>query len=97
MKDRLRVFENRVLRRTFELKRAEVTGDWKKLHNEELHNLHYWANIIKIDQVKITMDLRETGWGGMDWINLAHDRDQWRTLCEHSTEPLGSIKCWEVV
>jgi hypothetical protein len=26
------------------------------------------------------MDLRETGWGGMDWINLAQDRDQWRVL-----------------
>jgi hypothetical protein len=26
------------------------------------------------------MDLREIGWGGMDWIDLAHDRDQWRAL-----------------
>jgi hypothetical protein len=36
---RLRVFENRVLRRIFGLKRVEVTGEWRKLHNEELHNL----------------------------------------------------------
>jgi hypothetical protein len=36
---RLRVFENRVLRRIFGPKRDEVTGDWRKLHNEELHNL----------------------------------------------------------
>jgi hypothetical protein len=28
----------------------------------------------------IKMDLREIGWGGMDWIDLAHDRDQWRAL-----------------
>jgi hypothetical protein len=28
----------------------------------------------------IKMDLREVGWGGMDWINLAHDRDRWRAL-----------------
>jgi hypothetical protein len=28
----------------------------------------------------INMDLREVGWGGMDWINLAEDRDRWRTL-----------------
>jgi hypothetical protein len=28
----------------------------------------------------ITMDLREIGWGGMDWIHLAQDRDQWRAL-----------------
>jgi hypothetical protein len=36
---RLRVFENRVLRRIFGAKRDEVTGGWRKLHNEELHNL----------------------------------------------------------
>jgi hypothetical protein len=36
---RLRVFENRVLRRIFGSKRDEVTGGWRKLHNEELHNL----------------------------------------------------------
>jgi hypothetical protein len=35
---RLRVFENRVLRRIFGPKRDEVTGDWRNLHNEELHN-----------------------------------------------------------
>jgi hypothetical protein len=33
------VFENRVLRRIFGPKREEVRGDWRKLHNEELHNL----------------------------------------------------------
>jgi hypothetical protein len=37
---RLRVFENRVLRRIFGLKRDEVTGEWRKLHNEDLHNLY---------------------------------------------------------
>jgi hypothetical protein len=36
---RLRVFENRVLRRVFGPKRGEIIGDWRKLHNEELHNL----------------------------------------------------------
>jgi hypothetical protein len=36
----LRVFENRVLRRIFGPKRDEVTGGWRKLHNEELHNLY---------------------------------------------------------
>jgi hypothetical protein len=36
---RLRVFENRVLRRTFGPKRDEETGGWRKLHNEELHKL----------------------------------------------------------
>jgi hypothetical protein len=37
---RLRLFENRVLRRIFGSKRHEVTGGWRKLHNEELHNLY---------------------------------------------------------
>ena len=36
---RLRVFENRVLRRVFRPKRDEVTGEWRKLHNEELRDL----------------------------------------------------------
>jgi hypothetical protein len=37
---RLKVFENSVLRRKFGQKRDEVTGGWRKLHNEELHNLY---------------------------------------------------------
>jgi hypothetical protein len=44
---RLRMFENRVLRRVFEPKRDEVTGEWRKLHNEELHILYSSANIIR--------------------------------------------------
>jgi hypothetical protein len=43
------------------------------------------------------MDLRERGWDGMDWIDMAQDRDQWRALGEHGIEPSGSIKCWEVL
>jgi hypothetical protein len=45
---RLRVFQNRALRRIFGLKRAEVMGDWRKLHNEELHNLYSSPNIIRM-------------------------------------------------
>jgi uncharacterized membrane protein len=40
---RLRVFENSVLRRMFGPKRDEVMGDWRKLHNEELHKLYFLA------------------------------------------------------
>jgi hypothetical protein len=40
---RLKVFENRVLRRVFGSKRDEVTGEWRKLHNEELNDLQYCA------------------------------------------------------
>jgi hypothetical protein len=45
---RLRVFENRVLRRIFDPERDEVTGEWRKLHNEDLHNLCSSPNIIRI-------------------------------------------------
>jgi hypothetical protein len=42
------VFENRVLRRIFGLKRDEVTGGWKQLHNEELRDLYSSPSIIRI-------------------------------------------------
>jgi hypothetical protein len=115
------VFENRVLRRIFGLKRDEVIGGWRKLHNEELHNLCSSLIIIRIIKSRrirlaghvarmrvkrnayrilvgnpegkrplgrsrhrwkdnIRMDLREIGWCGMDWIDLAQDRDQWRAV-----------------
>jgi hypothetical protein len=47
---RLRAFENRVLRRIFGPKGDEVTGEWRKLHNEELHNLYSFPDIVR--QVK---------------------------------------------
>jgi hypothetical protein len=46
--NRLRVFKNRVLRRIFGPKRGGVTGGWKKLHNEELHDLYSSPSIIRI-------------------------------------------------
>jgi hypothetical protein len=118
---RLRVFENSVLRRIFGPKRDEVTGGWRKLHNEKLHNLQpspsiirmiksrrmRWAGHVTWMRVKrnayrtlvgkpegkstlgrpsrrwvdnIKKDLREIGWGGMGWIDLAQNRDQWRSV-----------------
>jgi hypothetical protein len=44
----LRVFDNRVLRRIFGRKKGEVKGGWRKLHNEELHNLYSSPNIIRM-------------------------------------------------
>jgi hypothetical protein len=114
------VFENRVLRRIFGPKRDEATGEWRRLHNEELNDLYSSPNIIRV--IKSTRmrwaghiarrgkrevhtgfwlgDLRagdhlgDPGvdrriilkwifkkWnGGMDWIELAEDRDRLRAV-----------------
>jgi hypothetical protein len=58
---RLRVFENRVLRRIFGSKSDEVTGEWRKLHSEELHNFYSSPDIIR--QVKSSR---------MRWAGLWH-------------------------
>ncbi|KAJ4436467.1 hypothetical protein ANN_16498, partial [Periplaneta americana] len=115
----LRVFENKVLRKIFGAKRDEVTGEWRKLHNAELHALYSSPDIIRNIKSRrlrwaghvarmgesrngyrvfvgrpegkrplrrprrrwednIKMDLREVGYDGREWIDLAQDRDQWR-------------------
>jgi hypothetical protein len=115
------VFGNRVLRRIFGPKRDEVTGGWRKLHNEELHGLYSspsiftvikarrmrWAgHVARMMEVRcaynilvgrpevrrplgrprrrwkdnIKMDLREIGFGDVDWIHLAEDRGRLRVL-----------------
>jgi hypothetical protein len=115
---RLRVFENTVL--IFGPKRDEVTGGWRKLHNELLHGLYSspsivrvikarrmtWAGHVRMEEVRgaynilvgkpegrrplgrhghrwednIKIDLGETGFGDVDWIHLALDRDRRQAL-----------------
>jgi hypothetical protein len=117
---RLKVFENRVLRRIFGPKRDEVTGEWRKLR-KELRGLYSSPSIIRMVKLRkmrwaghvarmgekrnayrllvgkpevksplgrprrrwvnnIRMDLGEVGWGDVDWIGLAQDRNMWRAL-----------------
>jgi hypothetical protein len=52
------VFENRVLRKLFGPKKDEVIGGWRKLHNEELHNLYCSPSIIRM------IKLRKMSWAG---------------------------------
>jgi hypothetical protein len=59
----MRVFENRVLKRIFRPKRAEVTGVWRKLRNEELHDLYCSPNIVRAIKLR-----RMRGTGHVAWI-----------------------------
>jgi hypothetical protein len=67
---RLRVFENRVLRRIFGPKRDEVTGEWRKLHNKELNNLYCSPNIVRV------IKSRRMRWAG----HVAH-MEEGRGVC----------------
>jgi hypothetical protein len=65
---RLRAFENRVLRRIFGSKRVEETGGWRKLHNEELHNMYPSPSItrmIKSRRTRLTGHVTRMGRRGM--------------------------------
>jgi hypothetical protein len=64
-KYRLRVFENRVLRRIFGPKRGEVTGEWRKVHKKELRDLYSSPSIIRI------IKSRKMRWAG-NVIRIIH-------------------------
>jgi hypothetical protein len=65
---RLRLFENRVLRRLFGPKRNEVTGEWRKLHNEELNYLYFSLNIVRM--IKSRMRWAEHVAGIGEWRGI---------------------------
>jgi hypothetical protein len=89
--NRLRVFENRVLRIIFGPKRDEVTGEWRKLHNEELYNLFSSPDIIR--QVKS----RRMRWAG-HVARMGEDRKVYKVLVgkPEGKRPLGRpSRRWE--
>jgi hypothetical protein len=69
------VFENRVLRRNFGPKENEVTGGWRKLYTEELHNLYSSSSIIK------TIKSRRMRWAG-HVARMGEKRNTYRFLVE---------------
>jgi len=83
---KLRVFENRVLRRIFGPRADEVTGEWRRLHNEELNELYPSPNIVRV------IKLRRMRWAGHlarmgeergcvgSWWGNGREGDHWRGL-----------------
>jgi hypothetical protein len=82
------VFENRVLRRLFGPKRDEVTGGWRKLHNEELHDLYSSPSIIRI------IKSRWMGWAGHA-ARMREKRNAYKILMRNpeGRRPLGRPRC----
>ena len=87
---RLRVFENRVLRRVFGPKRDEVTGEWRKLHKEELNELYSLTNIVRV------VKSRRMRWAG--YVARMEDRGVHRVFVgkPEGKRSLGRPRCrWE--
>jgi hypothetical protein len=80
------VFENRVLRRIFGPKRDEVIGDWRKLQNEELHNLYSSPSIIRMIK---SMRIR---WAG-NLAQMGTKRNCIGYWWESQKRPLGGPRC----
>jgi hypothetical protein len=83
----LRVFENRVLRKIFGHKREEVPGGWRRLHNEELHNLYASPNTIRVIESRLM--------GLTDHLTcIGEMRNEFRILVRNLEEksPLGRPK-----
>jgi len=100
---KLRVFENMVLRRIFGPRRDEVTGEWRRFHNEELNDLYSSPNIVQV------IKSRRMRWAGhvarmggvrgciWSWWGNQSERDHWEDLGIDGWIILGWIsKRWDV-
>ena len=83
---KLMVFENMVLRRIFGPRRDEVTGEWKRLHDEELNDLYYSPNIVRVIKSRrmrwaghVARMGEESGCRGSCWGNR-REGDHWGDL-----------------
>jgi hypothetical protein len=99
---RLRVFENEVLRRIFGPKKDEVTGKWRKLHNEDLHDLYSSPNIVRVIKSRRmrwaghVARMRRQACVGFWWGNL-RKRDHWGDQSVDGRIILGWIfREWDV-
>jgi hypothetical protein len=90
------VFENRVMRRIFGHQRDEITGDWRKLYNEELHSLYSSRRIVK------TITSRRMRWaehvrvgkpGGKRPLGRSRRRGEENILCLSFSHGLGLLAC----
>ena len=81
---RLRVFENKVLRKIFGAEKDEITGEWRKLHNAELHALYSSPSIIR------NLKSRRLRWAGLV-ARMEQFRNAYRVLVgkPESKRPLG--------
>ena len=102
-KRKLRVFENRVLRRIFGPRRDEVTGEWRRLHNEELNDLYTSPNIVRVIKWRriswaghVALMGEESGCIG-SWWGIRRERDHCGDIGVNGWIILGWIsRRWDV-
>jgi len=85
---KLRVFQNMVLRRIFGPRRDEVTGEWRRLYNEELNDLYSSTNIVRV------IKSRRMRWAG-HVVRMGEERGVYSVLVgkPEGKRPLGSPRC----